>query len=307
MSFWLFIISVSIIVVGIKIYPMWSQKKKKVETTSSPDSTSSTPKKGWGDRAGKVWEVSSPAVKKVATPFISVGMVLLWIVAIGGGLMIFTLMARPFMEKPVSADTQVQAVESRVYTGNSISMDFDGADLREVLSFFETLSGKRVIIDPSIEGEVTISMANTPWDQILDDIMRPHNLERYDIGEVAMHIVPMKGSSQRSFIAREGAPVIVTWMKDPDTRGSQSRVRDKKFRCKIESYNSVRFDFTCPLGRSNEITFGYLNNDPSGTWRQPGMSAPGTWLVKRTSAGHFTGWLKNEAGERYVLSLEVIG
>ena len=62
------------------------------------------------------------------------------------------------------------------YTGHPVSLDFQGADLRSVLRTFAEISGLNVVIDPSIQGTVDVSLRDVPWDQALDIILRANRL-----------------------------------------------------------------------------------------------------------------------------------
>ena len=54
------------------------------------------------------------------------------------------------------------------FTGNPVSLDFQGADLRAVLRTFAEISGLNMVIDPSVQGTVDVSLRDVPWDQALD-------------------------------------------------------------------------------------------------------------------------------------------
>jgi TonB family protein len=64
----------------------------------------------------------------------------------------------------------------RSFTGDPISLNLDGADLNDVLANFEKITGYR--FEPSfiINGKVTLSFEDVPWDQALDMILRINGL-----------------------------------------------------------------------------------------------------------------------------------
>lgn len=57
------------------------------------------------------------------------------------------------------------------YSGDPISLDLKDADLRDVLDTFHKLTKIEFVIDPDVNGKVTISAANIPWDEMLDRII----------------------------------------------------------------------------------------------------------------------------------------
>ena len=53
----------------------------------------------------------------------------------------------------------------RRFTGNPVSLDFQGADLRAVLRTFSEISGLNIVIDPAVQGSVDVMLNDVPWDQ----------------------------------------------------------------------------------------------------------------------------------------------
>jgi type IV pilus assembly protein PilQ len=78
----------------------------------------------------------------------------------------------------------------RRYTGNPVSMDFQGADLRAVLRTFAEISGLNVIIDPRVNGTVDVQLKDVPWDQALDIILRANSLG-YVVDGTIVRIAPL--------------------------------------------------------------------------------------------------------------------
>ena len=71
------------------------------------------------------------------------------------------------------AQAQVPAGQGGTqFTGNPISLDFQGADLRAVLRSFAEISGLNMVIDPRVHGTVDVALRDVPWDQALDIILR---------------------------------------------------------------------------------------------------------------------------------------
>ena len=105
--------------------------------------------------------------------------------------------APAFQEVPASARALLTAAQQqnsdqpRVFTGDPITLDFQGADLRAVLRTFAEISqGLNIIIDPSIQGTVDVSLRDVPWDQALDIILRANKLG-YSVEGNIVRIVPL--------------------------------------------------------------------------------------------------------------------
>jgi type IV pilus assembly protein PilQ len=85
-----------------------------------------------------------------------------------------------------------QAVDTQAprYTGHPVSLDFQGADLRSVLRTFSEISGLNLVIDPSIQGTVDVSLRDVPWDQALDIILRANRLG-YVVDGTIVRVAPL--------------------------------------------------------------------------------------------------------------------
>ena len=79
----------------------------------------------------------------------------------------------------------------RQFTGDPVTLDFQGADLRAVLrTFAEISNGLNIVIDPTIQGQVDLSLRDVPWDQALDIILRANKLG-YSVDGNIVRIVPL--------------------------------------------------------------------------------------------------------------------
>jgi type IV pilus secretin PilQ/predicted competence protein len=79
----------------------------------------------------------------------------------------------------------------RRFSGDPVTLDFQGADLRAVLrTFAEISNGLNIVIDPSIQGQVDLSLRDVPWDQALDIILRANKLG-YSVDGNIVRIVPL--------------------------------------------------------------------------------------------------------------------
>ena len=86
----------------------------------------------------------------------------------------------------------------RQFTGDPVTLDFQGADLRAVLrTFAEISNGLNIIIDPSIQGTVDVSLRDVPWDQALDIILRANKLG-YSVEGNIVRIVPLNVLAQEN-------------------------------------------------------------------------------------------------------------
>ena len=81
--------------------------------------------------------------------------------------------------------------QPRQYTGDPLSLDLDGVDLRAVLRTLADVSGLNMVIDPDVQGSVDIKLTDVPWDQALDVILRGNGLD-YSVDGTIVRISKIK-------------------------------------------------------------------------------------------------------------------
>jgi type IV pilus assembly protein PilQ len=95
---------------------------------------------------------------------------------------------------PAAAQSATQppaaSAQAARYTGNPVSLDFQGADLRAVLRTFSEISGLNLVIDPTIQGTVDVALRDVPWDQALDIILRANKLG-YVVDGTIVRVAPL--------------------------------------------------------------------------------------------------------------------
>ncbi len=62
------------------------------------------------------------------------------------------------------------------YTGEKISLDFQNADINDILRLIAEVSGLNIIAGPDVKGTVTTRMVDIPWDQALDVVLKINGL-----------------------------------------------------------------------------------------------------------------------------------
>ena len=90
-------------------------------------------------------------------------------------------------EETFTQPVAVAAPKSSKYAGEPISLNLRDADLRDVLGMFAKLTKIQFVIDPDIQGKVTIAVHDTPWDEALDRIIT-ENGYKWTLEGGKMHI-----------------------------------------------------------------------------------------------------------------------
>ena len=84
-----------------------------------------------------------------------------------------------------------QETTRRQFTGTPVSLDFDGSDLRAVLTALAKEGGINVFIDPRVQGTVTTSLVDIPWDEAFDLIASSNGLGYVQRGSV-IRVAPLE-------------------------------------------------------------------------------------------------------------------
>ncbi len=74
---------------------------------------------------------------------------------------------------PGIEDKQVKKETKRrlTYSGEKITLDFYKTDIHNVFRLFAEVSGKNIVIDDQVKGELTLSLKEVPWDSALEIIL----------------------------------------------------------------------------------------------------------------------------------------
>jgi type II secretory pathway component HofQ len=76
--------------------------------------------------------------------------------------------------------------------GEPISLDLKDADIRDVIRTFGALARLNVVVDPEVNGSVTIRLHDVPWDRALEVILRSNGLGSVLEGNVLRIGLPAK-------------------------------------------------------------------------------------------------------------------
>jgi type IV pilus assembly protein PilQ len=76
------------------------------------------------------------------------------------------------------------APQARGYTGRRITLDFHDIEIRNLLRLIADVSKKNIVVADDVQGKVTVSLRNVPWDQALDLILKSKGLGKEEMGNV---------------------------------------------------------------------------------------------------------------------------
>jgi type IV pilus secretin PilQ/predicted competence protein len=95
----------------------------------------------------------------------------------------------PAAQQPQNPST-LAGQQTRQFTGAPVSLDFDGSDLRAVLTALAKEGGINIWIDPRVQGTVTTNLTDVPWDEAFDLIASGNGLGYVQKGSV-VRVVPL--------------------------------------------------------------------------------------------------------------------
>src|SRR5690606_32741721 len=88
---------------------------------------------------------------------------------------------------PKVAEDEQQASlfsETREYTGQRLTLNFQDIETRAVLQLLAETSGRNIVVSDTVQGNVTLRLRNVPWDQALDIVMTTKGLDMRQNGNV---------------------------------------------------------------------------------------------------------------------------
>lgn len=77
-------------------------------------------------------------------------------------------------------------IEEKVYTGESLSMEFQDVEIRSVLDILAQFTDMNIVASDSVAGNITLRLINVPWDQALDIVLKSKNLDKRENGNVIL-------------------------------------------------------------------------------------------------------------------------
>jgi len=83
---------------------------------------------------------------------------------------------------PVASGGKTLGAEG--YTGRKISLDFQDAEVSNILRLIADVSGLNMVVGEEVKGKVTLKLFNVPWDQALDIVLKSRGLGQMREGNI---------------------------------------------------------------------------------------------------------------------------
>ena len=83
--------------------------------------------------------------------------------------------------------TILQANEKPItYHGEPMSLSFQQIPIRTALQIIADFTGINIVATDSVEGNITLQLQQTPWDEVLDIILKSNHLEKRHMGNIIL-------------------------------------------------------------------------------------------------------------------------
>ena len=124
------------------------------------------------------------------------------------------LTAESFQKEEKKSDNEVLNGPSR-FVGRRISLDFQQADISNVLRLIAEVSGFNIVVGEGVKNKVTMKLANVPWDQALDMLLKMNALGMIRQGNIVwvdslQNITKQQDEEARAKDSKSKAEPIVT-------------------------------------------------------------------------------------------------
>ena len=80
--------------------------------------------------------------------------------------------------------TDIMLGQEKQYVGEPMSMDFQNADIHNVLRLIGVVAGKNMVVSDRVSGRVTLQLTDVPWDQALEVVLTSNQLGMVESGNV---------------------------------------------------------------------------------------------------------------------------
>ncbi|HEY3327172.1 MAG TPA: type IV pilus secretin PilQ [Novimethylophilus sp.] len=90
----------------------------------------------------------------------------------------FTVEVKPIVFDP----NKIMQGSKTGFSGDKLSLDFNGIDVKSLLRIIGDFTGKNVVVSDAIQGTITLRLKDVPWDQALDIIMKQKGLGMDNLG-----------------------------------------------------------------------------------------------------------------------------
>jgi type IV pilus assembly protein PilQ len=108
-------------------------------------------------------------------------------------------------QEPAFQNNVINTDTAPKYKGEKITLDFQNADIQNILRIIADVSGLNIVTSDEVKGTVTIKLKDVPWDQALDVVLESKDLDKMSLGNV-VRIAPadkIKAAQDRQLASKK--------------------------------------------------------------------------------------------------------
>jgi type IV pilus assembly protein PilQ len=88
--------------------------------------------------------------------------------------------------KPLTPREREERQKEFQFTGDKLSLNFQDIEVRAVLQIIADVTELNLVASDTVQGRITLRLANVPWDQALDLVLKTKGLDKRQEGNVLM-------------------------------------------------------------------------------------------------------------------------
>lgn len=161
-----------------------------------------------------------------------------------------TIAEQPATETVSSAIGQGSSKE-RIYTGQKVTLEFDNADIRNIIQLIAEVSELNIIVNDDVKGTITLRLINVPWDQALALILETKGLGMLQEGNVV-----------RVMTQKEMQVVKLEKLKDSVAIEDNEPAVTRVFVVKYAPIDDIASKIQAHLGKSGDSGTNSVTSDP---------------------------------------------
>jgi len=91
-------------------------------------------------------------------------------------------------------------LDNKVYTGKRVTLEFQDADVQDILQLIADVSKLNIIAGEDVKGKLTLRLIDVPWDQALDIVLTTLGLDKVQHGNI-IRVAPVEKLKKEREIA----------------------------------------------------------------------------------------------------------
>ena len=153
-----------------------------------------------------------------------------------------------------------EEVPKKVYTGRKISLDFQDADINNILRLLSEVSGLNIISSEDVKGKISIRMTNVPWDQALDVILKTKGLGKEREGNIIRIATLERLTKERKEILKAKSKEAEELVKEKESKEKLKSLQTRVYPISYAGVKNMKESLEKLLSERGDITIDERTN-----------------------------------------------